>query len=37
MEAILAGDLDYELTEEEPQARRYEVAGHAVLTKPDAV
>ena len=37
LEAVLDGDLDYELTEEEPQARRYEVAGHAVLTKPDVV
>jgi glyoxylase-like metal-dependent hydrolase (beta-lactamase superfamily II) len=37
LQAILDGERGYELTEEEPQARRYEVAGHAVLTKPDVV
>jgi hypothetical protein len=37
LQAVLDGDRDYKLTETEPQARRYEVAGHAILTKPDVV
>lgn len=35
LRAILAGDLDYELTDDHPQARRYEIGGRPVLTKPD--
>jgi glyoxylase-like metal-dependent hydrolase (beta-lactamase superfamily II) len=35
LRAVLAGDLEYEMTEEHPRARRYEVAGNPVLTKPE--
>lgn len=35
LRAIVADDLDYELTDDQPQARRYEIGGRPVLTKPD--
>lgn len=35
IQAILAGELEYEPLEGDLPGRRYEVAGHEVLTKPD--